>query len=62
MKYKKEGGFIYGKNELNPEWVVLGSANDVWWCDKCKKIVQDDHVTYEETHDPKRGGCGSNLS
>jgi len=60
-EYKREGGFIYARDARNREWVIIGSANDGWWCEHCRKPVQDDHVTYEETHDQRSGGCGNTL-
>ena len=33
----------------------------MWWCDECGKLVPDNEVTFEETHDPRQGGCGSNV-
>jgi len=60
-EYKREGNFIYARNNLNVDWVVIGSANDGWWCEHCKTPVQYDHATYEETHDPRSGGCGNTL-
>jgi hypothetical protein len=32
-----------------------------WWCQYCNSVVQPEHVTYEETHDPRTGGCGGVL-
>jgi len=32
-----------------------------WWCQYCESIVPPEHVTYEETHDPRAGGCGGCL-
>lgn len=29
-----------------------------WWCPTCKKPVPSEHVTYQETHDERAGGCG----
>lgn len=28
-EFKIEGEFVYGKNELNPEWVILGRADEL---------------------------------
>ena len=30
-----------------------------WWCNTCGDSVEGECVTYEETHDPRYGGCGS---
>jgi hypothetical protein len=32
-----------------------------WWCPTCGVSVQCDHVTYEETHDTRCGGCGMRV-
>jgi len=32
-----------------------------WWCPECRKWVQNEHVTFEEIHDPKCGGCGCGV-
>jgi hypothetical protein len=29
----------------------------VWLCPNCG-LVEPEHVTFEETHDPRHGGCG----
>ena len=29
-----------------------------WWCQYCNSVVHPEDVTYEETHDPRSGGCG----
>lgn len=34
-------------------------ANVGWFCETCNARVPGTHVTFEETHDPKSGGCGS---
>jgi hypothetical protein len=33
------------------------SSSD-WWCPTCKRSVPGVEVTYNETHDERRGGCG----
>ena len=33
-----------------------------WWCPQCQCEVPPAHVTYEETHDPREGGCGAKLT
>ena len=30
-----------------------------WYCPTCERDVQNEHVTFEETHDPRCGGCGN---
>ena len=30
-----------------------------WWCPICKKFIFPEHVTFEETHDVRCGGCGN---
>jgi len=32
-----------------------------WFCEGCSEWVQCEHVTFEETHDPKNGGCGGDC-
>lgn len=32
-----------------------------WWCPSCKQYVLPQHVTYEETHDTRTGGCGGHV-
>jgi hypothetical protein len=32
-----------------------------WWCWKCKKNLDSVDVTYQETHDPRQGGCGEYI-
>lgn len=29
-----------------------------WYCPTCERDVQNEHVTFQETHDPRCGGCG----
>jgi hypothetical protein len=29
-----------------------------WWCQYCNSVVDPSHVTFDETHDPRAGGCG----
>jgi hypothetical protein len=29
-----------------------------WWCPQCRREVLPAEVTYQETHDPRAGGCG----
>lgn len=31
---------------------------DYWWCENCMVMVEPEHVTFEETHDLRFGGCG----
>jgi len=33
----------------------------MWWCPHCKVEVQPEHVTFEETHDERYGGCGAYM-
>ena len=37
------------------------SENEKWWCEECHVYVLPEHVTYEETHDPRFGGCGCDV-
>lgn len=32
-----------------------------WWCPRCGVVVQPEHVTHDETHDPRACGCGDDL-
>jgi hypothetical protein len=32
-----------------------------WWCAHCGEHVPDQHVTYDERHDPEKGGCGHSV-
>lgn len=40
----------------NPEEQV--DTSEPWFCPTCNAQVPWFHVTYEETHDPRSGGCG----
>ncbi len=31
---------------------------DCWWCETCQDMIEPEHVTYDEKHDPRFGGCG----
>jgi hypothetical protein len=33
----------------------------MWWCPECEKELAGAEVTFEETHDPRYGGCGSDV-
>ncbi len=33
----------------------------MWWCPTCKKNIDGEEVTYEETHDERCGGCGQKV-
>lgn len=39
-----------------------GRAGGGWYCQHCHCDVQDDHVTFGETHDVRAGGCGESVS
>ena len=30
-----------------------------WYCPTCERDVQNEHVTFQEIHDPRCGGCGN---
>ena len=30
-----------------------------WYCSTCDEYLENKEVTFEETHDPKCGGCGN---
>lgn len=32
-----------------------------WWCPSCEKWIQNEHVTFDEVHDPRCGGCGGKV-
>ena len=32
-----------------------------WYCPTCERAVQNEHVTFWETHDPRCGGCGNDV-
>lgn len=36
-------------------------SEDKWWCPTCKCMVEADEVTFDERHDPSRGGCGDEV-
>lgn len=46
--------FVSGKKTTN-----ISNLN--WYCETCRKEVIPEHVTFEETHDVKFGGCGNHL-
>lgn len=39
-----------------------GRIESGWYCKHCHCDVQDDHVTFGETHDVRAGGCGESVS
>lgn len=41
---------------MTPDGVYY--PNVVWYCDQCKQVVPGKHVTFQETHDVRYGGCG----
>lgn len=42
---------IDGYSTFNPDFA--------WYCPTCDRDVQNEHVTFQETHDPRCGGCGN---
>ena len=38
--------------------IIAPNKDKSWWCPHCREWVQNEHVTFEEIHDPKCGGCG----
>lgn len=42
------------KTERHPN----NGKRTLWFCRECNRWVQGNEVTYEETHDPRFGGCG----
>lgn len=57
--------FSYLLSEIHTDTLRLAIARGMkspdidhqWWCAKCGQWIQNDHVTYWETHDPRCGGC-----
>jgi len=43
---------------VTPAMLDAAGETDWWWCPSCGVQVQPEHVTFEETHDPRCGGCG----
>lgn len=41
---------------------TCGKTSNGWYCQHCHQDVQPEHVTYQETHDPRAGGCGHTVS
>lgn len=37
------------------------SPDFAWYCQTCKRAVQNEHVTFQEMHDPRCGGCGNSV-
>ncbi len=33
-----------------------------WYCHYCDGVVEPQHVTYSEHHDPRTGGCGNRVA
>ena len=42
---------------------IYDSKNDPdeWWCPTCNEWVCSGDVTFDETHDPRFGGCGGDV-
>lgn len=38
-----------------------GITNNTWYCGHCRHEVNPRHVTYDERHDERSGGCGNVL-
>ena len=34
---------------------------DYWWCETCNEMIEPEHVTYDERHDIRMGGCGNKV-
>lgn len=32
-----------------------------WWCEDCQHGVPGEHVTFQERHDERAGGCGCHV-
>jgi hypothetical protein len=45
----------------NGERYCRDCAGRMWYCDTCGIYVENEHVTYEETHDTRAGGCGAHF-
>lgn len=48
---------LVGTRPLHPN----PDHDHAWWCPTCDRWVQNEHVTFEETHDTRNGGCGGNV-
>ena len=44
----------------NPDETLSHNDGD-WWCETCHGWVAPEHVTYDETHDIREGGCGKGV-
>lgn len=33
----------------------------MWWCNNCRRFLEDVEVTFDEKHDERLGGCGFPL-
>ena len=53
------------KGEMPPppdmRWDEAAEDTGDWWCSTCGLHVVAEDVTYEETHDPRHGGCGRDV-
>jgi len=34
---------------------------DFWWCETCHDMIEPEHVTFDERHDARAGGCGNKV-
>lgn len=48
--------------ELEAVEAVGVAQGDQYWCRTCARHLEPEEVTYEEVHDPRYGGCGSDVS
>jgi len=47
--------------EYAPRECSAANPDYGWYCPTCERAVQNEHVTYEETHDARSGGCGNSV-
>lgn len=54
---------VEGVKELTDKYKqngLVSNHRDFWFCPVCGEVEQEE-VTYEETHDVRFGGCGSDV-
>ena len=49
---------VYGTPSAEPDCSAF-NPDFGWYCPTCERAVQNEHVTFQETHDPRCGGCGN---
>lgn len=53
--YKTDASDEAGETQINSQ------RDELWYCPVCKTSVQWEHVTFDERHDPRAGGCGHHV-